>query len=128
MWIAHSGRDLVSKIYGIHSALLVFAAMGYDHVVANMYFIPLGIKEGAGITVGQYIYKSLLPSLLGNVIGGGFFVALPFWYINLYRQRGRDEVPIYMSVSNAPSDGSGSLPVSQYEYPKRDQEQREITV
>lgn len=50
-------------------------SLGFDHVVANMTFIPMAIWLDAPlITVGLYIWKGIVPALLGNIIGGGLFV------------------------------------------------------
>ena len=63
---------------------MTFVALGLDHVIANMFFIPIGIWSGApGITVGLYIWKSLIPAAIGNTIGGGIFVAAVYWYLYL---------------------------------------------
>jgi Formate/nitrite transporter len=56
-------------------------------VIANMFFIPTAIFYGApGITVSFYIWKSLIPTLLGNIVGGGIMVALPYWYLYLFQE------------------------------------------
>jgi Formate/nitrite family of transporters len=68
------GRDLASKVIGIWLPTFAFVSLGFDHVVANMTFIPLGIWLGAPqITIGLYIWKGIIPTLLGNIIGGGIF-------------------------------------------------------
>ena len=50
-----------------------------------MFFIPTAIFYGAPppLTVSYYIWKSLIPALLGNIVGGGMMVALPYWYLYL---------------------------------------------
>jgi formate/nitrite transporter FocA (FNT family) len=60
-----------------------FVALSLDHVIANMFFIPIGIWEGAPFGVGYYIWKSLIPAALGNIVGGGFFVGMAYWYLYL---------------------------------------------
>lgn len=56
-------------------------------VIANMTFIPLGIfAQTPHLTVGLYIWKGMIPALLGNIIGGAFFVGTYFWYMNLQGQ------------------------------------------
>lgn len=53
-------------------------------VIANMTFVPLGIfAQTPKLTVGLYIWKGIIPALLGNIIGGGLFVGAYFWYMNL---------------------------------------------
>lgn len=68
------GRDLASKIMGIWWPIFAFVSLGFDHVVANMTFIPLAIwVDAPHITVGLYIWKGIIPTLLGNILGGGLF-------------------------------------------------------
>jgi hypothetical protein len=56
--------------------------LGFDHVVANMFYSPLGIFVGTpGLSVGHYIAYSMIPALLGNVVGGGLFVGVVYWYL-----------------------------------------------
>jgi formate/nitrite transporter FocA (FNT family) len=46
-----------------------------------MFFIPMGIWEGAPFRVGYHIWKSLIPTTLGNIVGGGVFVGGMYWYL-----------------------------------------------
>jgi hypothetical protein len=49
-----------------------------------MFFVPMGIWQGAPtITVGLYIWKGIIPAFIGNVIGGGLFVGVLYWYLHL---------------------------------------------
>ncbi|KAJ5811948.1 hypothetical protein N7474_008249 [Penicillium riverlandense] len=78
------GRDLASKVIGIWWPTFAFVSLGFDHVVANMTFIPLAIWVGTpGITTGLYIWKGIIPTLLGNILGGGLFVGTYYWYMYL---------------------------------------------
>lgn len=57
-----------------------------------MFLIPNGIFQGSpDITVTLYIWKGVIPALLGNIVGGGFFVGTLYWYLHL---QGKDEVAI----------------------------------
>lgn len=106
-FLGMSGRELVSKIVGIWWPTFAFVSLGFDHgttlpftffacinnanlwetVVANMFFIPIGIWVGTpGVTVGLYIWKGIIPALLGNIVGGGVFVGAYFWYQYLQGQ------------------------------------------
>lgn len=59
---------------GIWWPIFAFVSLGFDHVVANMTFIPLAIwVDAPHITVGLYIWKGIIPTLLGNILGGGLF-------------------------------------------------------
>ncbi|CAI7658798.1 unnamed protein product [Penicillium glandicola] len=78
------GRDLASKVVGIWWPTFAFVSLGFDHVVANMTFIPLGIWLGTpDITISLYIWKGIIPTLLGNVIGGCIFCGTYYWYMYL---------------------------------------------
>ena len=69
-----------------------FVALGLDHVIANMYFIPVAIFYGhPDIGVGLYIWKSMIPTTLGNVVGGGLFVGGVYWYLYLTGE-GSDDI------------------------------------
>lgn len=49
-----------------------------------MFFVPMGIWQGApNLTVGLYIWKGIIPAFLGNLIGGGLFVGVLYWYLHL---------------------------------------------
>ncbi len=81
-WLAFQARDVAGKIAGIWWPVFAFVALGLDHVVANMFFIPMAIFLGsAHISVGYYIWKSMIPALLGNIVGGGLCVATVHWYL-----------------------------------------------
>jgi hypothetical protein len=68
---------------------MCFTALGADHVIANMFYIPLGIWLGGAeestrkLSVATYIGKSMVPAGLGNIFGGGLFVGVLYWYIYL---------------------------------------------
>jgi hypothetical protein len=80
--------------------VFTFVGLGFDHVIANMFFIPMAIFVGAPepLTVTFYIWKSLIPALIGNAIGGGLFVGVLYWYLYL----AGNEVPIHFD--NTPMD------------------------
>lgn len=98
-FLGMSGREYTSKIIGIWWPTFAFVSLGFDHgefyilefsssltitVVANMFFVPTGIwRDTPGVTVGLYIWKGIIPALLGNIVGGGLFVGTYFWYMYL---------------------------------------------
>lgn len=80
-YLGTSGREYFSKIVGIWWPTFAFVSLGFDHVVANMTFIPMAIWLGAPeITVGLYIWKGIIPALIGNIFGGALFVGAYYWY------------------------------------------------
>ncbi|THY23811.1 Formate/nitrite transporter [Aureobasidium pullulans] len=83
-FLACGAREMVSKIIAIWWPTFAFVILGFDHVIANMFYIPMAIFLGAEeITVGLYIWKSMIPALLGNIVGGGLFVGVVYWYLYL---------------------------------------------
>jgi len=97
VWMSFSARSTVDKIAVIVFPITAFVAAGFEHSVANMYFIPIGllIKKfdptfvaNAGLdlsrlTWGTFFINNLLPVTIGNIIGGTVFVAAIYWSIFL---------------------------------------------
>ena len=82
-----TGREGFSKIIGIWWPTFAFMSLGFDHVVAQMFFIPTGIWFGApNITLSLYIWKGIIPVLIGNIVGGACFVGGHYWYQHLLGQ------------------------------------------
>jgi formate/nitrite transporter len=82
VWQAAGARDTVSKIFAVWIPIWIFVACGFDHVVANMFSVPLGIIFGADLTVAAYIKKSLIAALIGNIVGA-LLVGMPATYFFL---------------------------------------------
>ena len=85
VWLALAGRSVVDKICAIVFPISAFVAAGFEHSVANMYFIPLGILLKDQVVIGGAENLSwfgfgtnLLPVTLGNIVGGGVMVALVY--------------------------------------------------
>ena len=99
VWLCFSARSTTDKILAIIFPITAFVASGFEHSVANMYFVPIGllIKSTAGsgfweiigktaadfssLTWGAFLLKNLLPVTIGNVIGGAGCVGLVYWFI-----------------------------------------------
>ena len=81
-FLAMMARELFSKVVAIWWPTFAFVCLGLDHVVANMFFVPMSIFLGdPDISVGYYIWKSMIPALIGNIIGGGLFIGVLYWYL-----------------------------------------------
>jgi formate transporter len=63
-------QDLTGKAVGIWLPISAFAAIGFEHCIANMFLIPMAIARGAPITAREFLWKNLFPATLGNWIGG----------------------------------------------------------
>ena len=93
VWMSVSARTVVGKIWAIFFPIMAFVASGFEHSVANMFFIPLGLAlkgQAAVVTAAGLVDKlsqltigglvmNLIPVTLGNIVGGGFFVATLYW-------------------------------------------------
>lgn len=89
VWISFAAEDAAGKILGLYLPIMLFVISGYEHCVANMYFIPAGILVsheyaiGAdGLTWGSMFVSNLLPVTLGNITGGAVIVS--FFYFFAY--------------------------------------------
>lgn len=97
VWLTYSGRSTTDKILAIIFPITFFIAAGFEHSVANMYIIPLGLLlnvidpgfvaslslDLTHLTWNSFLVGNLLPVTLGNIIGGGFFVGV----LNLWSYR-----------------------------------------
>ncbi|KAK0364657.1 hypothetical protein LTR91_008208 [Friedmanniomyces endolithicus] len=81
MYLALGSNDYVSKIYSIWIPIWVFVILGYQHSIANFFQVPIGMFYGTNFGVGKYIYQSVIPVTLGNIVGAGLLAAIAFWYL-----------------------------------------------
>jgi formate transporter len=98
VWLATGGRSLTDKIIAIVIPISAFVANAFEHSVANMYFIPMGLMlkdrsglepmDTASLTIGGFL-RNLAASTLGNVVGGAVLVGFVYWFVYL---RPSDEV------------------------------------
>lgn len=82
VWIATGAKDIVGKIFACWFPITLFVLSGYEHSIANMYFIPVGKFIGANITWAQIWFNNLIPVTIGNIIGGA--VIIPLMYYGIY--------------------------------------------
>ena len=85
VWLCNAGRSATDKIFAIVFPITAFVALGFEHSVANMYFLPIGWLEGADIGFVD-VAVNLIVVTAGNIMGGGVLVALVYWII--YRRVG----------------------------------------
>ncbi|MCL5129487.1 formate/nitrite transporter family protein [Algibacter sp. L4_22] len=81
VWQGMAAKNTTGKILSIWLPVMAFVTMGFEHSIANMYFIPLAIFEGANITWTSFLINNLIPATLGNIVGGVLFVGLPYGYL-----------------------------------------------
>jgi len=101
VWMCFSARSTTDKILSILPPISAFVACGFEHCVANMYFIPsaIFIKDldptffatvsqalkdgGASLTWGAFLVNNLIPATIGNIVGGSLLVGGMYWFIYL---------------------------------------------
>ena len=91
VWLAYAGRSVADKIIAIILPVSAFVAAGFEHCVANMYFLPFALvlkatgHVPAGMDVSVITMSSVAHNIafatLGNIVGGGFFVGFIYWAI-----------------------------------------------
>jgi formate transporter len=83
VWMSLAATSVSGKILAIFFPIMAFVAMGFDHVVANMFFIPAAIfADVPGIGWGDALYNWLLAGA-GNLVGAVVFVSTSYWYLFL---------------------------------------------
>lgn len=88
VWLCFAAHTVSGKILAIIFPISAFVALGFEHSVANMYFIPLAMLAGAeGVTITGFL-ANLVPVTLGNIVGGSGFVGIIYWIIYL-RSKGK---------------------------------------
>ncbi|KAL9187233.1 hypothetical protein ACHAXT_001336 [Thalassiosira profunda] len=80
VWQGTTAAEVSGKILALWFPTASFVMLGFEHVVASMYLIPMGMMLGADVTVGR-MFAALFMATLGNVIGGGIFVGAVYWYV-----------------------------------------------
>lgn len=101
VWLSLSARTTTDRILSVFPPITAFVTMGFEHSIANMYFIPVGLMirgsapdsfwQAIGRTSSDYpdlsfpnfLWGNLLPVTLGNMIGGVLLVGLVYWFVYL---------------------------------------------
>lgn len=91
VWLCFSARTTTDKVLCIVFPVTAFVAAGFEHSIANMYFIPMGMFLEGTTALGwaDCLVGNLLPVTLGNVAGGSLMVGLAYWFIYLRKRPSR---------------------------------------
>lgn len=107
VWMCFSARTSIDRVVTVIPPIAAFAAAGFEHCIANIYFIPIGlfIKAGAPdvfwkaigktpadfpeLTWENFFVGNLIPVTIGNIIGGSIMVAAIYWFIYLRKARAK---------------------------------------
>ena len=96
VWMSYGAKDIIGKCFAIFFPISLFITSGFEHSIANMYYIPAGILaksnaswvEASGLTAEKlahlnwstFITKNLVPVTIGNIVGGVILVAGVYWF------------------------------------------------
>jgi formate/nitrite transporter len=104
VWMCFSARTTIDRVVTIVPPISAFAAAGFEHSIANAYFIPIGlfIKSGApdsfwasigktaadfpALTWSNFLFGNLVPVTIGNIIGGSVLVGAVYWFVYLRKK------------------------------------------
>ena len=116
VWLCYSARSTTDKILAIIFPISAFVADGFEHCVANMYFIPIGLfvktwapasfwtaigksaSDFGNLTWTNFLVWNLVPVTIGNIVGGSVLVGLIYWFIYIRKAR----VPIFQPPTSQP--------------------------
>jgi formate/nitrite transporter len=95
VWVSYAARDVMGKLFACFFVIGLFITSGFEHSVANMYYIPAGIlaksnslwveashlvsEQLTGLTWLNFITRNLIPVTLGNIVGGSLMVGALYW-------------------------------------------------
>ena len=71
---------MFGRLVGLWLPVMVFVTLGFEHSIANMFYIPMGIMSGADVTVWEMVWNNLIPATLGNIVGGAILVGMVYSY------------------------------------------------
>lgn len=118
VWLCYGARSTSDKILAIVPTIAAFVAAGFEHSIANMYFIPTGLlvkyfgdpaffqaikkapADFSHLTLSNFFVANLLPVTIGNIIGGAGMVGLVYWFVYLRKAK----------AASQPSSAPASLP------------------
>lgn len=99
VWMAFASKDVIGKIFGIFFPIMAFVSSGFEHCVANMFFVPMGITIANAapsqvaetfnmapdavsgfFSYAHFFSANLVPVTLGNIVGGALFVGGIYWF------------------------------------------------
>jgi formate/nitrite transporter len=105
VWISNAAKDVTGKLFACFFVICLFITSGFEHSVANMYYIPAGImaksnplwvemstvaaQQLANLNWLTFVTKNLIPVTLGNIVGGAGMVGFLYW-VSLKKKKADD--------------------------------------
>lgn len=104
VWLSVAARSVEGKIIAIVFPIGAFVALGFEHCIANLYLLPVGMLSGANVAFGEFI-GNIVPVTLGNTVGG-VGLAAAYWLVYLADGTARHAQPFGWRSGTAPIDGA----------------------
>lgn len=89
VFMSTAARDVTGKLLACYIPIMTFVASGFEHSIANMYFIPTGlfisrelVQPDPSLNWHAFLFDNLIPVTIGNIVGGVIFVACAYWYVH----------------------------------------------
>src|SRR5882672_4014367 len=107
VWMCYGARTTIDRVVSVVPPITAFVAAGFEHSIANVYFIPMGLfikaaaPESFWTSIGKtkadfsvltwenFLVGNLLPVTIGNIIGGSVLVAAVYWFVYLRKPKGQ---------------------------------------
>lgn len=104
VWMSYAGKSLTDKSFIMMLPIAMFVASGFEHCVANMFMVPLGVltqqhaspafwaaigmspEQFADLGWASFLNRNLIPATLGNLVGGSIFIGMVQWFLHLRKQ------------------------------------------
>lgn len=90
VFMATAARDVGGKLLCCYVPIMTFVSSGFEHNIANMYFIPTGLflsadlnRPDPALNWWSFLLSNLVPVTLGNIVGGVLFVSFAYWYVHV---------------------------------------------
>ena len=97
VWAAMSSEQVSGKILALYPPVAIFILCGFEHCIANMFYIPAGLMimgeyglAAEGLTIGTFILNNLIPATIGNMIGGMLVIGGGYWLVYLRGTKNRE--------------------------------------
>ena len=107
VWVSYSSKDVAGKILAMYFPIWIFVVSGYEHCIANMYFVPMGIFASENeayvtkavelyglnenkinsLTWSNFLIYNLIPVTLGNIVGGVVLVGAVYWLVYIRKSK-----------------------------------------
>lgn len=110
VWMAYGAKDITGKVFAIFFPIWLFVTSGFEHSIANMYYIPAGILAKvnpswvaqsqltttalANLNWSSFIIRNLVPVTLGNIVGGSIFVAGIYWFVYIKNDLKQEQMQV----------------------------------